>query len=308
MGKIMDNLYTVSGKQVLPIGFGPGLLSWTKKKNKASNGIGAILFKLQKKIYLDRVAEQKYVNGIKSALKIGYNLIDYSASYGDGTLLGIAVQKSGIKREDLYITSRVTNKAQRNNNVREEVLSFIQKSNLGYIDLLQIHWPLPEKYVDSWLEMEKLFEEGYVKHLGVANCHSHHIENLYKYCKIRPEVAQFEIHPLFTQKPLISYYQEQNILVEAYTPIARYDERLVRLPLLKQLERKYGKNFVQIILRWHIQNGVIPLVRSLNPSHQMSNFQVFDFEIDGDDMKSIDNLNINSRLRFDPDNCDYSIL
>lgn len=97
-------------------------------------------------------------------------------------------------------------------------------------------------------------------------------------------------------------------MVEAYTPIARYDDRLVRLPLLKRLEEKYNKNFVQIILRWHIQNGVIPLIRSCNKAHLHSNFQLFDFQLEDDDMKAIDDLNINSRLRYDPDNCDFSIL
>lgn len=97
-------------------------------------------------------------------------------------------------------------------------------------------------------------------------------------------------------------------MVEAYTPVARYDDRLVRLPLLKRLEKKYNKSFVQIILRWHIQNGVIPLVRSLNPKHQKENFDIFDFELSDEDMKAIDGININSRLRYDPDNCDFSIL
>jgi diketogulonate reductase-like aldo/keto reductase len=121
-------------------------------------------------------------------------------------------------------------------------------------------------------------------------------------------VAQFEIHPLFTQKPLIAYYKQLGIQVEAYTPIARYDDRLVRLPLLRRLEEKYHKTFVQIILRWHIQNGVVPLVRSLSKEHQQENFDVFDFELAQEDMAQIDGININSRLRYDPDNCDFSIL
>jgi diketogulonate reductase-like aldo/keto reductase len=96
--------------------------------------------------------------------------------------------------------------------------------------------------------------------------------------------------------------------VEAYTPIARYDDRLVRLPLLKNLEKKYNKTFIQIILRWHVQNGVIPLVRTLSEEHQKENFSIFDFELSEDDMKLIDGININSRLRYDPDNCYFSIL
>lgn len=210
--------------------------------------------------------------------------------------------------KDLFITTRVSNGAQLNHTVREEFLRNIKEMGIDYVDLLQFHWPVTELYLDTWREMERLKDEGYVRHLGVANCHQHHLEEIFKICKYKPEIGQFEIHPLFTQKTLIEYYKKNNILVEAYTPIARYDDRLVRLPLLKKLEKKYNKNFIQIILRWHIQNGCIPLVRSLTPSHQLSNFQIFDFELSGEDMKLIDGININSRLRYDPDNCDFSIL
>jgi diketogulonate reductase-like aldo/keto reductase len=147
-----------------------------------------------------------------------------------------------------------------------------------------------------------------VKHLGVANCHQHHLEEIFKICKYRPEVGQFEIHPLFTQKSLIEYYKQQGIIIEAYTPVARYDDRLVRLPLLHRLGKKYNKTIIQIVLRWHIQNGCIPIIRSLNPIHQQENYDVFDFELSEEDMNAIDGININSRLRYDPDNCDFSIL
>jgi diketogulonate reductase-like aldo/keto reductase len=223
-------------------------------------------------------------------------------------LLGEAIRKSGVPREEIFITTRVSNKAQMNHKVREQFMSFIKNLGVDYVDLLQFHWPVTGLYLDTWREMEKLKDEGLVKHLGVANCHQHHLEEIFKICKHRPEVGQFEIHPLFTQKQLIQYYKDNGIVVEAYTPIARYDDRLVRLPLLKRLEKKYNKTFVQIILRWHIQNGVIPLVRSMSNKHQMENFSIFDFELSSEDMAAIDSININSRLRYDPDNCDFSIL
>ena len=134
------------------------------------------------------------------------------------------------------------------------------------------------------------------------------MEEIFKRRKYKPEVGQFEIHPLFTQKPLIEYYKQHDIQVCAYTPIARFDDRLMRLPKLKHIGEKYGKSITQIVLRWHIQNGVIPLVRAMNPKHQEENLNVYDFELTEDEMKTIDSVNINSRLRFDPDNCDFSIL
>lgn len=290
------------------IGFGPGGMGYSPKMKKKRTGISSYAYRVVNKFYLRPKMKSQYINSIANAFNIGYRLLDYSAAYGDGLLVGEALKKSGVDRKDIFITTRVSNRAQRNHNVREEFFNFIHNMGVDYVDLLQFHWPVTDFYIDTWREMEKLKDEGLVKHLGVANCHQHHLEEIFKICKYRPEVGQFEIHPLFTQKPLIAYYKQLGIVVEAYTPLARYDDRLVRLPLLKRLEKKYNKTFVQIILRWHIQNGCIPLVRALNPKHQQENFNIFDFELSAEDMKAIDGININSRLRYDPDNCDFSIL
>lgn len=289
------------------IGFGPGMVSFISK-SRVSGGLNRLFYNK----FFNRINNfldcRKYEFAIEDALKLGYRLLDYSSAYGDGKLLQKAIVKSGVKREELFITTRVSNRAQREKRVREEFLTFLENMNLEYVDLLQFHWPVTDLYLSTWREMEKLYDEGYVKHLGVANCHQHHLDEIFKICKHRPEVGQFEIHPLFTQKTLINYYKDNGIVVEAYTPIARYDDRLVRLPLLKQLEKKYNKTFVQIILRWHVQNGVIPLVRSMSKVHQLENFNIFDFELSQEDVNAIDAININSRLRYDPDNCDFSIL
>ena len=156
--------------------------------------------------------------------------------------------------------------------------------------------------------MEQLLDMGLTKHLGVANCHEHHLEAIFEICQYPPEVGQFEIHPLFTQKPLIEYYKQHNIQVCAYTAVARMDDRLVRLPLLKSIGDKYNKTITQVVLRWHIQNGVIPIVRAMSSEHQKENLDIFDFKLTEDEMTQIDSININSRLRYDPDNCDFSIL
>lgn len=297
-----------SGLEIPQLGFGPGIAGYSAKMPKSRKGLSLFLFKVLNKLFYRRNVNKHYVKSVANAIKMGYVLLDYSSAYGDGVLLGQAIKESGVDRKNIFITTRISNNAQRLHSVREEFLNFLANTNLEYVDLLQFHWPVTDCYLDTWKEMEKLYEEGYVKHLGVANCHQHHLEKIFKICKYRPEVGQFEIHPLFTQKPLISYYRSQGIAVEAYTPIARYDDRLVRLPLLKKLENKYHKNFVQIILRWHIQNGVIPLIRSLSYAHQKSNIDIFDFQLSQEDMNAIDSININSRLRYDPDNCDFSIL
>lgn len=290
------------------IGFGPGIMGYSAKMKKQRKGLDLFVYKVMNKLYIRRHMRAHYVDAVTNALKIGYRLVDYSCAYGSGDMIGEAIRRSGVKREDLFITTRTSNGAQREHRVREEFMRFLANTGLSDVDLLQFHWPVTGVYLDTWREMERLKDDGLVKHLGVANCHPHHLEEIFKICKYRPEVGQFECHPLFTQKHLIEYYKREGIVVEAYTPVARYDDRLVRLPLLKRMEKKYNKDFIQIILRWHIQNGVIPVIRSLNKAHQQSNLDIFDFELDAADMAAIDAININSRLRYDPDNCDFNIL
>ena len=291
------------------IGLGPGSVMHGRKccPFPQNNIVEKNLNRVTNKLFYLFLA-QKYVKSLENAFALGFRLIDYSSAYGNGELLGKAMRKSGIKREEFFITTRVTNWAQREKIIKDEFLRCLEGLGVQYVDLLQFHWPVTGYYLDTWREMEKLKDEGLVKHLGVANCHQHHLEEIFKICKHRPEVGQFEIHPLFTQKPLIQYYKDNGIVVEAYTPVARFDDRLIRLPLLKEIGKKYNKNVVQVVLRWHIQNGVIPVVRTLSYNHQKENLDIFDFELTQEEMEAIDGININSRLRYDPDNCDFSIL
>lgn len=249
-----------------------------------------------------------YVDAVAHSFRIGFNLLDYSAAYGDGSLIGKAIQKSGIQRKDLFLTTRITNRDQVQGTIRDSLFKQLKGFGTDYVDLFMFHWPVTDYYLNSWKEMVKLYKEGYCRAIGVANCHPHHLEKLLDVSDVIPAINQIEVHPLFTQKDLIRYCFDHNIAVEAYTAIARFDDRLMRLPLLKNIAKKYNKTIVQIILRWHIQNGVIPLVRSLNKKRQIENISIFDFQLTSEEMELIDGININSRLRYDPDNCDFSIL
>lgn len=308
MNKIISEVILQSGHKIPSIGFGPGIMGYSGKLNKKRAAIADFYFRAYNKFVTRPQQKRNFIKAICSAFDNGFRLLDYSNAYGNQELIGQAIRRSGLCREELFLTSRIGNQAQFGGKVREEFLETLSKWGVDNVDLLQFHWPVTDKYIDTWKEMIRLKEEGYVKVLGVANCHQHHIESLEKATGILPEINQIEVHPLFTQKSLLDYCKSKEIVVEAYTPVARYDDRLVRLPLLKQLENKYNKSFVQIILRWHIQNGVIPVVRALNPKHQKSNIDIFDFELTAKDMSLIDGININSRLRYDPDNCDFTIL
>jgi len=307
----MQYINLSDGTRIPAIGFGPGGCGYTPKP-KTLGRFEKFILRSERKICritnMNTRQERVYVNGIADAIKSGFRLIDYSITYGDGQLLGQAIKKSGVPRKELYITTRIGNREQRKGLIRENFFKQLNGMGVDYVDLLQFHWPVPDYYLNTWKEMEKLKAEGYVRTLGVANCHRHHLESILEICTEKPVVNQFEVHPLFTQKELIAYCKKQDIQVEAYTPLARQDDRLFRLPLLKKIGSKYGKSVAQVVLRWDIQNGCIPIVRSFNKRRQKENLSIFDFSLTDDEMRQIDAININSRLRYDPDNCDFSIL
>lgn len=206
------------------------------------------------------------------------------------------------------MTTRISNQAQFKGSVENCLFQQLKGLGTDYVDLLMFHWPVTGFYIETWKAMIRLYEKGYCKSLGVANCHRHHIEKLIENTGVVPAINQVEIHPLFTQKRLIEYCKDKGIQIEAYTPLARMDDRLIRLPKLKLIAKNHNKTIAQVILRWHIQNGVIPVVRSMNKVRQNENINIFDFELSLAEMKTIDGFNINSRLRYDPDNCDFTIL
>lgn len=297
-----------NGVDIPVIGNGPAGLGYSPVMKKQYHGVASFLNKAYQKFIIRPIIRRNYIDAVANSFNIGFTLLDNSASYYNDEYIKEAIKKSCFKREDLFLTSRVSNSAQIKKNVREELFASLKKMGTDYIDLYQFHWPVTDCYLDTWEEMIKLYKEGYCRSIGVANCHIHHLKAISEIDDIVPAVNQFEIHPLFTQKELIQYCKNRNIQVEAYTPIARLDDRLVRLPVLKRIALKYNKSIVQIILRWHIQNGVIPIVRSLNKKRQLENISIFDFELSQDEITAIDKININSRLRYDPDNCDFSIL
>lgn len=292
-----------NGVEIPSIGNGPAGIGYSPKPIKRT-----LFNRIYNKFIGKTILRQKYVNAVSNSFKTGFTLLDNSAAYHNEEYVYKAIKKSGIERKDLFITTRCSNQAQFAGNVREEFFKSLKALHTDYVDLYQFHWPVTNRYIETWNEIVELYKEGYCRSIGVANCHQHHIEELIKKSGFVPHINQIEIHPLFTQKPLIEYCKSKNIQVEAYTAIARFDDRLMRLPLLKNIAKKYNKTVVQVILRWHIQNGIIPLVRSLNPARQLENISVFDFELTKEEMLAIDGININARVRYDPDNCDFTIL
>ena len=256
-------------------------------------------------IYHDRHMCKMVIKSFEHSFNCGYRFIDWSAAYGRGELIKAAIKNVGLERSQLYLTSRVSNVEQYSGNIREAFFRTIRELGVDYLDLYLFHWPVTDHYIKTYKEMEKLRKDGYVKSIGVCNCKEHHLQRILDECDIVPAIDQIEVHPLFTQKELIEFCNNHNICVMAYTPLARNDDRLQKNSILKRLCEKYNKNLGQIILRWDIQQGIIPIPRSNNPQRQASNIDIFDFELNSDEMQEIDSININSRLRFDADNIDF---
>ncbi len=294
-----------SGAQIPAIGFGPDALSSIRggRINRRT-----LIQKVRNRINRVFLDEPKYINAIAASIDAGIRLLDYSASYGDGTLIAKGIEKSGISRKDVLITTRISNRAQFNNTVEEELTAQLKGFNTDYVDILMFHWPVTDHYEDTWAQMQSFKKKGYCRILGVANCHEHHLQRLFEVSGEYPEIDQVEIHPLFSQEPLRNYCKGQSIQMEAYTPTARQDSRLVDSRIIKEIAVEKKKTGTQVILRWHYQNGVIPIIRSMNPEHILGNAAIFDFELTDAEMRRIDSMNINSRLRYDPDNCDFTSL
>lgn len=250
---------------------------------------------------------QELVDAVKTAIKHGYRSIDTAAIYGNevGVGQGIreAMEEAGIARENLFITSKVWNSElgyEKTIAAYEESLS---KLGLEYLDLFLIHWPVEGKYSDAWRALETLYKEGRVKAIGVSNFQIHHLENLMKDAEIKPMINQVEYHPRLTQKDLTAFCKENNIQLEAWSPLMQ--GQLLENVELQEIAKKYGKSVAQIILRWDLQNGVITIPKSTKAHRIAENADVFDFELTEEDMKHIESLNQNHRVGPDPDNFDF---
>lgn len=304
----MEYIELSNNNRIPKMGLGTDSVLFVRKLHTSKSKLMRRAWSFYYRRIMLKVWNRQLSNSIIKAFKMGYRLVDTSAAYLNEEAIGRAIKKSGIPRNEIFIQTRITNKQQYSHSVRESFFASLKKLGVDYVDMYMIHWPVTGVFLDTWREMEKLYKEGYIKNLGVANCHQHHIEDILRICEVRPVLNQVEVHPLFTQKPLIDYCKSEGIQVEAYSPIAQNNDRLRNSKKLKNIASNHGKSLQQVVLRWHIQNGVIPVPRSTNIKRLASNIDVFDFSLTGEEMKIIDAININSRLRYDPDNCDFTEL
>ena len=272
----------------------------TKNKLKLNNGmeipsIGYGTYQIRKKSEIE--------NSIKIAYDNGYRLFDTAVMYGNENLLGNAFIKHKIPREEIFITTKILPSDMTYEKSKKSIEESLKKLKLKYIDMVLIHWPEVKKKEDRinvWKAMEESVNEGKVKCIGVSNFLEGHLNHILSNCKIKPVVNQIECNPLYYDKQTIDFCKSQNILIEAYCPLAEFDSKLIKNKIIVDLSNKYNKTVPQIILKWIMQKGIIPLPKSVHKDYIIQNINLDDFEINNDDMKLIDGLECGYKIDWDP--------
>ena len=247
------------------------------------------------------------ISAVKNALQYGYRHIDTAQGYQNEEAVGKAVRDSGIPREEIFITSKLNNPNHGYDKAMESFEQSLQKLGTDYLDLFLIHWPNPLQYRDTWQQtnaetwkaFEELYESGKIKAIGISNFRQHHIDELMKTAKIAPMVNQIRLCPGETQNELVAYCRERGILLEAYSPLGT--GQIFNVPEMAAIAAKYSKTIAQVCIRWSLQNGFLPLPKSVTATRIRENLDVYDFELSSEDVKTIAGLTGCVGLSKDPD-------
>ncbi len=241
------------------------------------------------------------VNAVKTAIEAGYRHIDTAAAYGNEPSVREGIARSGIRREDLFLTTKRPGRPEFRG--YEGCIKIFNQSlkNLGtdYVDMYLVHWPIPpfgwngdegwkKELQETWRAFEKLYKDGKIRAIGVCNCFEEHIKVIYDTCEIKPMLDQIEFHPSYMQQDTVDFCTKEGMLVEAWGPLAT--GRIFEVEEMKAFAEKYNKSIAQICIRWELQKGLLPLPKSKTPERIIENTKVFDFEISEEDMALIDKV------------------
>lgn len=248
------------------------------------------------------------INAVKAAIKNGYRSIDGASIYGNEEAMGEGIREgikeAGISREDLFITSKVWNADLGYESTIAAYEASLNRLGMDYLDLYLIHWPVEGKYKEAWKALEYLYKEGRVKAIGVSNFQVHHLQDLLGDAEIKPVINQVELHPYLSQKKVREFCKENDIQVEAWSPLMA-GNGLLENEILKEIAKKYNKTVAQIVLRWDLQSQVVTIPKSTNERRLIENIDIFDFNLSKSDIDRIDSLNQDLRVGPDPDNFDF---
>lgn len=228
---------------------------------------------------------------VSEALNVGYRLIDTAAAYFNEEAVGKAIKKSGIKRDELFITTKLWIQDAGYENAKKAFQTSLDKLGLDYLDLYLIHQPFSD-YYGSWRAMEELYEQGKIRAIGVCNFYPDRLADLCLNAKIKPMVNQVEIHPFFQQQKSIDVMKEFGVQPEAWGPFAEGKFGIFENEVLTEIAKKYNKTSAQVILRWNIQRGVVVIPKSVRKERMEQNFDIWNFELSNEDMNKISTLDM----------------
>ena len=255
--------------------------------------LGLGVFKVE-----DDVCEQIVLD----ALEVGYRHIDTAMIYRNEAAVGRAIAKSGIPRDELFITTKLWNSDQGAEATPGALATSLELLGLDYVDLYLIHWPAPlrDQYVESWLALEQLHEQGLARAIGVSNFEPEHLERILEEGSIVPAINQVELHPAFQQRKLRSIQEPHGIITEAWGPLGQGKYELAELPGLSDIAAKHGKSIQQVVLRWHLQEGVVVFPKTVRKERMVENLSVFDFELSAEDMAAMAAMDSDRRVGTHP--------
>jgi 2,5-diketo-D-gluconate reductase A len=249
-----------------------------------------------------KIPDDEVERAVHTALEAGYRSIDTATLYKNERGVGAAMRDSGLPREELFVTTKLWNTEHGHDKALAAFDRSLRELGLDYVDLYLIHWPLPgeDKYVETWQALEKILADGRARAIGVSNFQQPHLQRLLDETDVVPVVNQIELHPNLQQPALRGFHEKKGIITEAWSPLARGGELLAH-EVIRTIARKHGKSPAQVVLRWHVEMGHVVIPKSVTPERITENIDIFDFQLDSQDIAAIATLENGTRLGPHPD-------
>lgn len=245
------------------------------------------------------VGQETMDTAIAKAYAEGYRLFDTAQLYGNEKEVGNAVKKLAIPREKIFVTTKVAEENQGYQAAIDSVKESLQKLQMDYVDLLLVHWPIESSFFDTWRAFEEMKKAGLTKSIGVSNFQMIHLQYLATQANEMPVIDQIELHPLLSQMPLVQFNRDHHIVTQAWSPLGR--GAVIGQDVIKTIAAKHGKSPAQVILRWHLQNGVSFIPKSVHEARIAENAAIYDFTLSDEEMKQIATLNAYHRTGREPE-------